>query len=194
MRRGLSGAAAAFLLLGCRTVEPVSPPVTPPPPAAAEAPASQAPAAAQAPAAEPKAEHYENTVRWSTASEVDNFGYDVYRATSADGPFERLTRDPVSGAGTTDLPQRYSFVDDSIDPHQAYYYYVESISLSGERERFTPVIRAKPKLPPGGPASQPSPEVSPPPPPQQPSRQLAAFLVKEDPRYRAMLTRSGFRV
>ena len=145
MRRGLSSAAAAFLLLGCRTVTSVSPPVAPPPPAVAEAPASQAPAA----------EPYKNTVRWSTASEVDNFGYDVYRATSEDGPFERITRDPVPGAGTTDLPQRYSFVDEAIDPHQTYYYYVESISLSGERERFTPVIRAKPKLPPGEPASQP---------------------------------------
>jgi hypothetical protein len=187
MRRGLSSAAAAFILLGCRTAAPPAPvspaPVAPPPQAAA-----------QAPAAEPTpevAEHYENTVRWSTASEVDNFGYDVYRATSADGPFERLTRDPVPGAGTTDLPQRYSFVDDAIDPHQAYYYYVESISLSGERERFTPVIRAKPKLPPGGPASQPSPEATP---PQQPSRQLAPFLVKEIPGYRAIVTRSGFRV
>lgn len=188
MRSSLASAAAAFLLLGCRTVAPpatASPaPVAPPPRAAA----------VQTPAAEPKAEHYENTVRWSTASEVDNFGYDVYRATSADGPFERLTRDPVPGAGTTDLPQRYSYVDDSIDPHQAYYYYVESISLSGERERFTPVIRAKPKLPPSGSGAQPSPEVTPPHDLQRSSRQLAAFLVEVSPGYRVLLTRSGFRV
>jgi hypothetical protein len=186
MRRGLTSVAAAFLLLGCRTAAPPAP-VSP-------APVAPPPAAAQAPAAEPKpeaVEHYENTVRWSTASEVDNFGYDVYRATSADGPFERLTRDPIPGAGTTDLPQRYSYVDDSIDPHQAYYYYVESISLSGERERFTPVIRAKPKLPPSEPAAQPSPEVTP---PQRPSRQLVSFLVEQIPSYRVLVTRSGFRV
>ncbi len=89
---------------------------------------------------------YRNTVRWSTASEVDNFGYDVYRGTSAEGPFERLTKDPVPGAGTTDEPQKYSFVDETIDPYETYFYYVESISLAGEREKFTPVIQAKPKL------------------------------------------------
>jgi hypothetical protein len=155
MRRGLASAAAVFLLVGCRTGAPVSPVASPPP-------AAEVPAAAHAPAAEPEARHYENTVRWSTASEVDNFGYDVYRSMSADGPFERLTRDPIPGAGTTDLPQRYSYVDAAIDPHQAYYYYVESISLSGERQRFTPVIRAKPKLPPGGSEPQPGPEVTPP--------------------------------
>jgi hypothetical protein len=167
-----SGAAFSFLvgclLVGCRTGAPMSPVVAPSPRPAAQLPAEVAPAeappATPAPAAKPEAKHYENTVRWSTASEVDNFGYDVYRSLSADGPFERLTRDPIPGAGTTDVPQRYSYVDNTIDPHQAYYYYVESISLSGQRERFTPVIRAKPKLPPPGsePPPGPSPTVAPP--------------------------------
>ena len=164
MRPGARGfaavaAVAAAALIGCgsgATAPPAAPAVEPAP-AAASAAAKPAPTPAIAPAVTPEPEAtpapspvppYRNTVRWSTASEVDNFGYDVYRATNADGPFERLTKDPIPGAGTTDEPQKYSFVDDTIDPHQAYYYYVESISLAGERERFTPVIAAKPKLPP----------------------------------------------
>jgi len=151
-------------LVACGTSAARPPAVARAPEAAAATPAatpSLAPSptpqptatAAPAPTAEPSpsptpAPPYRNTVRWSTASEVDNFGYDVYRGTSPDGPFERLTKDPVPGAGTTDEPQRYSYVDDTIDPHQTYYYYVESIALTGERERFTPVIQAKPKLPP----------------------------------------------
>ncbi|MDJ0656598.1 MAG: hypothetical protein QNJ40_20730 [Xanthomonadales bacterium] len=87
-----------------------------------------------------------NRIRWSTASEVENFGYDVYRGPTEDGPFVRLTTQPVAGAGTTDEEQQYLFVDDTIDEGQAYYYYVESISLSGERERFTPVFRSKAKF------------------------------------------------
>jgi len=51
----------------------------------------------------------------------------------------------LAGAGTVDTPQYYSFVDDSIEAETAYYYYVESISMNGVRERFTPVIRSKPK-------------------------------------------------
>ncbi len=100
----------------------------------------------QAEAAEDGEETYSNTLKWSTASEVDNFGYDVYRGDSEEGPFERLNPDPVPGAGTTDEPTYYRFVDDTIDPYKTYFYYIESISMGGVRERFTPVFPSKPKL------------------------------------------------
>lgn len=86
-----------------------------------------------------------NAIRWSTASESDNFGFDVYRSEDRGGPFERVTDHPLAGGGTTDLPRTYRFVDEDIQAGQAYFYYVESISLSGERKRFTPVMRAPPK-------------------------------------------------
>ncbi len=92
-------------------------------------------------------EVYKNTVKWATASEVDNFGYDVYRSQSEEGPFERLNPEVIEGAGTTDEPTRYRYVDDTIDPHTTYYYYVESISMSGVRERFTPIAKVPPKIP-----------------------------------------------
>ena len=84
------------------------------------------------------------TIRWKTASELDNFGFDVFRSESEEGPFVKLNDRPISGAGTTDEPQSYAFVDDTIDVSKAYYYYVESISINGLREHFTPVIRVKP--------------------------------------------------
>lgn len=87
----------------------------------------------------------ENSIKWSTASEVNNFGYDVYRADSEEGPFRKMTEDPIPGAGTVDTPTSYEFVDDTIAPETVYYYYVESISMDGERERFTPVFPSKPK-------------------------------------------------
>ena len=86
-----------------------------------------------------------NTVRWSTASESDTFGYDVYRAESREGPFRRITPNPVLGGGTTDLVQRYEFADDTIESGTPYYYYVERILLSGRRERLTPVFEAPEK-------------------------------------------------
>ena len=86
-----------------------------------------------------------NTLRWTMASEVDNYGFDVYRALSEDGPFERLTAKPIPGAGSSDVPTRYSYVDDTIAADTAYFYYVESIALDGQRERATPVVRVAPK-------------------------------------------------
>lgn len=103
-------------------------------------------------AAEPAAEEPSgivNTLRWRTASEVDNFGFDVYRGDSEEGPFERLTTEPIPGAGTTDEPQGYTFDDATIAPGTVYWYYVESISMSGVREQFTPVFASKPKWPEG---------------------------------------------
>lgn len=88
-----------------------------------------------------------NTLKWTTASEVDNFGFDIYRSLSEDGPFDRITAEPLAGAGTTDEPQPYVFVDDAIDPSKDYYYYIESISLGGVREKFSPVIRSPAKRP-----------------------------------------------
>lgn len=112
------------------------------------APGEDAPAGGEAADPSHRAEStapLENTLRWKTASEVDNFGFDVYRGPSPDGPFERITAEPIPGAGTTDEPQYYVFVDDTIEAGRPYWYFVESISMMGARERFTPVFEAKAK-------------------------------------------------
>jgi hypothetical protein len=96
---------------------------------------------------QPADEPLVNTLKWTTASEVDNFGFDIFRGLSEDGPFEKITTDLLPGAGTTDEPQNYVFVDESIDPSRDYFYYIESISLGGVREQFSPVIRSPAKKP-----------------------------------------------
>ncbi len=89
----------------------------------------------------------ENTVTWTTASEINSYGYDVYRGEKETGPFVKLTESPLPGAGTSDTPQSYKFVDDTIEPGTVYYYYVESVSMDGIREQMTPVFPSKPKYP-----------------------------------------------
>ena len=86
-----------------------------------------------------------NTARWTTASEQDNFGFDVFRGDSENGEFTKLTKEPILGAGTSDETHKYEFRDDAIDPCREYWYYVEGISTSGNREKFTPTFRAPPK-------------------------------------------------
>lgn len=156
-RRGqiIAWAIAAILAAACRTATPSSPappapaPSTPAPSAPEPAPAATDTAAETA---QPEVDGLENTVfkntiRWVTASEVDSFGFDVYRGESETGPFVRLNAEIIEGAGTTDEPRRYEFVDSTIDPYKTYYYYVESIAMSGEREHFTPIAKVAPKIP-----------------------------------------------
>lgn len=125
-----------------------------------------APAAAPAPAASPNP--LSNAIKWSTASEVDNFGYDVFRADKEEGPFTRLNAKIIAGAGTVDEPRYYQYVDESIEAGKEYWYYVESVSLAGVREKFTPVFKSKAKTADGkpvapaaeAPAARPSPQTS----------------------------------
>lgn len=89
---------------------------------------------------------YSNRIKWKTASEQDNFGYDVYRGESREGPFEQINPEVIEGAGTTDEPTAYQYVDTTVDPYKTYYYYVESISMQGDRKRFTPIGKSGPKI------------------------------------------------
>ncbi len=152
--RASAGLALGLSLLGsigCRSAAPTAPaaaaaPGAPASPAApAVAPATPTVATAAAAATAPP---YKNTIRWTTASEVDSFGFDIFRGEREEGPFERLNAKPIAGAGTSDESHAYVWVDETIDPTKEYFYYVESISIDGVREKFTPVNRARAKLAP----------------------------------------------
>ncbi len=157
MRLIVLSSLAVLALAACGESSQKAPEATPAAPAAApaEAPAAPAPVA-EAPAKPPEGEcgdqsaipadqRLANTPKWTLASEQDNFGFDVYRGDTEEGEFTKLTKDPIVGAGTTDETQRYQFRDDSIDPCKAYWYYIESISTAGVREKFTPTFQAPAK-------------------------------------------------
>jgi hypothetical protein len=91
------------------------------------------------------ADRVKNTARWTTASEEENFGYDVYRGDSENGPFVKLTQQPILGNGTTLETHKYEYADAAIDPCKDYWYYVESIATNGAREKFTPVFHVPAK-------------------------------------------------
>jgi len=117
--------------------------------------AQGAPPAAPSAASPAPAPALSNTIKWSTASEVENFGYDVFRGDKEEGPFQRLNARTIAGAGTVDEPRAYQYVDATIEVGKAYWYYVESISLAGVREKFTPVFQSKAKNADGTPVAAP---------------------------------------
>jgi hypothetical protein len=166
MRRSALAVLIVTLLAACSESQPpaTTAPKTPAAPAAdaAKAPAANpAPAAAQAPKEVPEGDcgdqskvpedqRLANTARWSTASEQDSFAFDVYRGDTEKGEFTKITKMPMMGAGTTDETHKYEYRDDTIDPCKDYWYYVESTSTKGAREKFTPVFHAPAKRRPHG--------------------------------------------
>ena len=158
MRRVVVIALIALALGACGKSEAPSTAPTAAAPAApaakTEAAATPAPEAAKAPPPEgdcgdqskvPADQRVANTARWSTASEQDSFAFDVFRGDTEKGEFVKLTATPIPGAGTSDETHKYEYRDDTIDPCKEYWYYVESISTKGSREKFTPTFRAPPK-------------------------------------------------
>ena len=86
-----------------------------------------------------------NKIKWQTASELNNFGFDVFRGENEEGPFTKVNENTIAGAGSVDTPSQYEFIDDTIEAEKVYWYYVESVSMSGKREKFTPTFQSRAK-------------------------------------------------
>jgi len=75
-------------------------------------------------------------LRWTTATEINNFGFAVER--SADG---RNWKEIgfVAGAGNSSIERRYAFSDTRIEAAPAYFYRLRQIDRDGSEE-FSPVV------------------------------------------------------
>lgn len=78
-------------------------------------------------------------VEWTTASELDTVGFNLYRSESMEGPFVKInsslipaSQDPLSGS-------QYSFKDDQVRPATLYYYQLEEVEMDGGVNRFGPI-------------------------------------------------------
>ena len=69
-------------------------------------------------------------LRWETASETDNAGFEVQHAAGNNG-FEAL--DFVEGYGTTDAPRHYSFTVDNLEPG-THQFRLKQIDFDGTSE------------------------------------------------------------
>jgi hypothetical protein len=73
----------------------------------------------------------EMVIRWATESEVQTLGFNLYRATEPEGPFQQVNRflipsstDPLAGA-------EYEYIDSAVEASQRYYYRLEEIEADG---------------------------------------------------------------
>jgi hypothetical protein len=80
-------------------------------------------------------------VQWETVSEIDNLGFSVYRAESADGPLVQLNASLIPSQVPPGSPigASYEFVDDSVVPGVRYYYWLEDVDVYGVAALHGPV-------------------------------------------------------
>jgi hypothetical protein len=79
-------------------------------------------------------------VEWETATEIDNLGFNLYRAESAGGPWTQLneslipTQMPGSPAGAV-----YTFEDSNVQMGVTYFYRLEDVDVHGQSTFHGPV-------------------------------------------------------
>ncbi len=82
-------------------------------------------------------------VQWETASEVDNLGFHVWRATSANGQRKRLTAQIIPGqAPGSTSGGHYQYLDETALPGLTCYYWVEQVGVDGLTDLHGPISAA----------------------------------------------------
>jgi hypothetical protein len=77
-------------------------------------------------------------LEWRTISEINNYGFEIQKATEESGPFATIAGSFVPGHGTTIEPHDYSWIDASASPALPYYR-LKQIDLDGSVNYFDPI-------------------------------------------------------
>ena len=87
------------------------------------------------------------TITWSTASEIDSIGFNVYRAPGPSGPFVLVNDSRIPSVGGPEQGASYDIVDDQVTEDDTYWYRLEEIGVSLSSTFFEPIEVNCPKPP-----------------------------------------------
>ena len=79
------------------------------------------------------------TVEWSTASELNTAGFNLYRSEKPDGPFTRINSEIIPGSADPLVGGSYSFTDTNVIAGHTYYYQLEDVETGGVTTRHETV-------------------------------------------------------
>lgn len=69
---------------------------------------------------------------WTTASEIGNAGFNVYRSSSENDLGTRMNEELIATKGGSGSGASYSFADNDVAEGRTYFYSLESVDLKGE--------------------------------------------------------------
>jgi hypothetical protein len=75
-------------------------------------------------------------VRWSTESEVNTAGFNIYRSTSEEGPWEKVNPQLIPGSPDPLRGGTYVFTDTAVIAGETYWYELEEVELGGQVTRL----------------------------------------------------------
>jgi len=78
-------------------------------------------------------------VNWTTASELGNVGFNVYRSEAEDSEYVRVNDVLIPAQGNASTGASYSFTDLNVKRGRTYYYKLEDVDTSGVSTFHGPV-------------------------------------------------------
>ena len=78
-------------------------------------------------------------VEWTTESEVNHAGFNVYRSENPDGPYVKLNDTLVPASGDPIAGGSYVYTDATARPGVTYYYKLEDVELHGTTSMHGPI-------------------------------------------------------
>lgn len=71
------------------------------------------------------------TISWTTESELDIIGFNLYRSDTPDGEFLQINTEVVPPADDPFIGGEHMFIDEGVVRGQTYYYQLETINRTG---------------------------------------------------------------
>jgi len=79
-------------------------------------------------------------VEWTTATELNTAGFNLYRSESAAGPYLKINEQIIPASPDSLLGGKYRFEDASATPGKTYYYQLEDVEYGGITTRHGPIV------------------------------------------------------
>jgi len=79
-------------------------------------------------------------VEWTTASEINTSGFNLYRSEQADGPYVKINAQLIPASTDPLVGGKYRYEDTNVTPGRTYYYQLEDIEMNGASTRHGPIV------------------------------------------------------
>lgn len=83
-------------------------------------------------------------VEWTTASETNTAGFNLYRSERAGGSYIKVNAQLIPASTDPLTGGKYSFEDKNVTPGKTYYYELEDVQLDGVTTRHGPIVVTAP--------------------------------------------------
>ena len=82
---------------------------------------------------------HEIIVKWSTATEFQTAGFNLYRAETQQGPYHKVNANIIPASPDPLVGGDYNFRDNEVEPGRVYFYQLEEVELNGKVTRQDPI-------------------------------------------------------